>query len=424
MSRARKDLVVTVCGGGNGAHCSVGYIGHHADVKVNVLTTKPEKWSDSIKLTTATSTWADRGDFIGKINKCSDDAAEVIPESDVVLVAAPAHVHGPILRKVAGHVKEGAMVGTIFAQGGFDWIARDALGPEGMAKVKAIFGLQNIPWICKTTHYGSESRLLGPKKSLDVVSYPVEAVDDVASTVESLFDIPTSTIPNFLSVTLTPSNQIIHPARYAAIFHDYDGERTYTHDELKARSGLTLYEDFDALSTEYLARLDNELQIIKEALTAHFPQLNLSAVLPIKERIIKGYGKDVKDTSSLLQVMRTNVGYIGCGTPLTETSDGKFKPNVDSRLYWEDIPYGLCILKGLAEMLGDIPTPTINEMIYWHQQQMGKEYLNPDGNLNPLLTMETGAPSRYGLHALEDVVETSIPHSMMNYRSPTLRAVY
>lgn len=31
-----------------------------------------------------------------------------------------------------------------------------------------------------------------------------------------------------------------------------------------------------------------------------------------------------------------------------QVSPGRFTPNVDTRLFWEDIPYGLCILKNLA----------------------------------------------------------------------------
>ena len=32
-------------------------------------------------------------------------------------------------------------------------------------------------------------------------------------------------------------------------------------------------------------------------------------------------------------------------------SPGRFGPNVDTRLFWEDIPFGLCILKNLAGKL-------------------------------------------------------------------------
>ena len=92
---------------------------------------------------------------------------------------------------------------------------------------------------------------------------------------------------------------------------------------------------------------------IKEALCRQCPVLDLSFVPPIADRIVLQYGEDVKDRSSLKQIFCSNVGYKGCATPLTELEPGKFVPNVDSRLFWEDIPYGLCILKSLAEMLGE-----------------------------------------------------------------------
>ena len=135
-------------------------------------------------------------------------------------------------------------------------------------------------------------RILGPKKQLWVATYPVEAREATARVLEALFDIPCQTLPNFLNLTLTPSNQvgalallplaaprhyiplltppipphpsqIIHPARYYGIFKDWDGHRTYSKQELEARDGLTLYKGMDEFSAEWLAVLDNELQQIK-----------------------------------------------------------------------------------------------------------------------------------------------------------------
>lgn len=105
----------------------------------------------------------------------------------------------------------------------------------------------------------------------------------------------------------------------------------YSMEELEAAKSLELYEDFDPLSAELLACLDNELQTIKIGLNLHFPQLDLSAVPPITQRICKGYGDDVTDKSSLLQIMRTNKGYVGCGTPMSKTKLGKYRPNTGCR---------------------------------------------------------------------------------------------
>lgn len=49
-------------------------------------------------------------------------------------------------------------------------------------------------------------------------------------------------------------------------------------------------------------------------------------------------------------VFRTNTGYATVRIP-TKVVPGGVHPNTESRIFWEDIPYGLCILKDLAKML-------------------------------------------------------------------------
>ncbi|RLN96080.1 hypothetical protein BBJ28_00005058 [Nothophytophthora sp. Chile5] len=393
-SAAASVGVVTICGGGNGAHVAAAYLASNG-VRVQVLTRQPERWGAQLELTTAGSSWEAKGTLVGRLSLVSKHAKNVIPQSDVVIVAAPANAHPAILEAVAPYLKKGVALGALFAQGGFDWAAKKALGEQKLADVDL--------------------------KCLYVACYPVERKSDAATLMQTLFDIPCKTVANFLNLTLTPSNQIIHPARYYAIFRDWDGKRTYTHEELKQREGLTLYADFDEFSAEQLTMLDNELQQVKYALLQRFPALDLSDVLPMGDRVVKHYGEDVADRSSLLQIFRTNLGYAGCATPLDEVSKGQFQPALNSRLFWEDIPYGLCILKNMAEMLGNFPTPRIDFMIRWHQQHMGVTFLNPDGQLNASELWRTGAPNKYGIHSLEDLVSTSLPKEMRNYRHPRSR---
>ena len=63
--------------------------------------------------------------------------------------------------------------------------------------------------------------------------------------------------------------------------------RTYRQDEIP----WGLYTEFDAEAAEYLTLLDSELQAIKKALMSKCPDLDLSTVLPIRERIIQQYGR-------------------------------------------------------------------------------------------------------------------------------------
>jgi hypothetical protein len=50
------------------------------------------------------------------------------------------------------------------------------------------------------------------------------------------------------------------------------------------------------------------------------------------------------------------------------------------RYFQDDIPYGLCVFRYLADLV-DVSTPEIDRLIQWGQKIMQKEYL-VDGKLN------------------------------------------
>jgi hypothetical protein len=49
--------------------------------KINLLSRRPEVWSSQIKAYTKSSSWESKGDLVGKINKVSKEAKDVIPGS-------------------------------------------------------------------------------------------------------------------------------------------------------------------------------------------------------------------------------------------------------------------------------------------------------------------------------------------------------
>jgi opine dehydrogenase len=408
---------VTICGGGNGAHAAVAWIGSKSEYKVNLLTRRPQDWKKQVVVHCAGSSWESKGSITGTLNKVSANPAEVIPGSSIVIVAAPAHVHFAILKSIASHLDAGASVGSLYCQGGFDWAAQGALGMQGLSRLNCLWGLQNIPWICNLknpANYGKQSWIIGPKQKLFVAASPPSKAASMCAPIAALFDIPCTTVPNFLSLTLAPSNQIIHPARYWAIFRDWDGKKSYSHAELAARNGLTLYADMCEAGAENMAMLDNELQQIKFGLLRRYPQLDLSLVMPMGERIIFQYGPDVKDHSSLRKIFQTNLGYAGCATPKVMVSPGLYQPATKSRLFVEDIPFGLCILKSMAQML-NIPTPRIDFFIEWHQQYMDVKYIkNGSGVIDPAVIKGTGMPEAYGITSLDQLVSNSLPRGANN----------
>jgi hypothetical protein len=72
----------------------------------------------------------------------------------------------------------------------------------------------------------------------------------------------------------------------------------------------------------------------------------------------------------------------------------------DARYLVEDVPYGLVVTRGIAELAG-VKTPVIDQVITWSQERMGLGVFErwKAGWKRPDLS--TRAPQRYGIDRLE-----------------------
>lgn len=172
-----------------------------------------------------------------------------------------------------------------------------------------------------------------------------------------------------------------------------------------------LYEDLDDASAHEIQLLDDEIQAIKAELLKRFPRLTLNQVLPIKERVCAMYDGQISDKSSLKRIFNTNMGYSRVVFPMIPkdpAEPNKVVLNLKARFFWEDIPYGLVILKDIGRILG-MPLPACTKQIIWHQKFMGIRYVDEiTGELIPSSLDKTGAPSRYGIKTAEQLVQTSL----------------
>jgi len=113
----------------------------------------------------------------------------------------------------------------------------------------------------------------------------------------------------------------------------------------------------------------------------------------------------------LKRVFNTNLGYTRVVFPMIAPDAEKPDRvilNVNARFFWEDVPFGLVILKDIGRILG-VPTPHCTKQIVWHQKFMPVQYVNPEtGDFIEAMLKETGAPSAYGIDTPEKLVETSL----------------
>jgi hypothetical protein len=403
-TRQPSKIVITIVGGGNCSHIMAGIFGSKSNYEVRLLTRRPKEWYSQITV----EFQFNKPKIIGKISKISDDPSKIIPGSQWIIISSPVSAHLDILRNIAPFVSPGSYLGTVFAQGGFQYKAKQAFNEiKRSTNNIIIFGCQYIPWACRIKNYGKCAILLGNKQYLCVAKLPSVCpnVSKFDTEMTRLFGIPVLPLSNFLSITLTPSNQIIHPARMYGLFGKdfYDNKENdilYQHEPY-------FYRDLDDISAYLMQCQSDELQSLKKESLFRCPDLNLDSVIDLKERIVKMYGQEVEDESTLRSTISTNIGWTQLKCPMIPIySSNKlkgYKPDFSTRYMWDDVPYGLVVLRSVADLL-DVEVPYIDEVLYWGQRVMGKEYL-VDGKLCGKDIHETGAVSNFGILSPEELFE-------------------
>jgi hypothetical protein len=387
-------MQITICGGGNAAHTLAALISVRREYRVNIYTPlndEVELWRQGIEAGGGITAVSQDGVLVGRPHRVSDDPSTVVPGSQLVLLALPAFAHEIILPDIAPFLDDGVWVGALPARGGFDWAARDVLD-NGKRSV-VLFGLQTLPWACRIQEYGREVTILGTKSEVDLAAWPPNYAAEVAVLLSDLLGVPICPISSFLSLTLASTGQLIHPGVMYGLFRGWDG-RSYDEAPL-------FYQGIEATTAHVLQQLSHEVQLLRTRLEERFSDLDLSAVLPLYDWLGRAYGENIGDCSSLLNCFVTNSGYAGLRAPMRPSADG-LVPDFQARYLSEDVPYGLVVTRGIAE-LADLPTPNIDQVIAWSQDVLGKEYL-VDGELRGCSVAASRAPQRYGFRSLDEVI--------------------
>ncbi len=344
---------IAICGGGNVAHVLAGLLSQRKGLEIRVLTRKPGLWGESIRVLD------DQGrGTTGRPHSVSDQASEVIPGADLVILALPAFARAAVLETIAPHLTGSVWVGSFPGSGGFDWLAQKVL--QGASASVSVFGAQRVPHISRIIHYGTEVFGSPKKEGIAIAAIPQSRCSEIASILEDILQMPVSCLNNFLEITLATSNPILHPARMYTLFHDYAMGRFW-------QERILFYEGWDDAASELLIDMDREVH----GIFARIP-LDLSYILPMLEH----YG--VRNAQELTLKISGIASFKGIPTPMLETENG-FIPNFQSRYFTEDIPFGLLIIKGVAAITGTA-TPMIDTVITWAQEMMHKEYI-VDGKL-------------------------------------------
>ncbi|CAK9068714.1 Octopine dehydrogenase (OcDH) [Durusdinium trenchii] len=371
----KGEVVVTLIAAGNSGHVCAALIDGNTQgrVKVQLLTSRPELFQSlRPKVRFPNGEMQE-----GLLYRVSRNPAELIPNSDIVLWTGPVTSTKEVFEKLQPYFDaRRTCIGTIFAQGLVHVSAQRIFGPH-----VRFFALRNIPWLCRVVKAGEESAISGAKSAIGVMTCNLSE-EWVKRELEPLFVVqkcgkrePTlELLPDFCPVVFNPANQIIHPARYWAMFRNWRGVPLSKEEEPPE----WLYRDMDETAGQVLVVLDEELQALKDAYYQATGAEGCHHVIPLATRLLEQYGDQIADQSTMAKMVGTNKAYSMARTPVLRTMQGVM-PHPNHRVVTDDIGWGLCVLVSIAERLQDFgvqtPTTMMRMLIEWHQKIMKKEYL-------------------------------------------------
>lgn len=397
-----KMKKITVIGGGSSAHVLIPLLSN-TGLKVNLLTRKPDKWSDTIELDYIKPSGEFVRSFEGKIDKISDKPSDVVPGADIIILCMPVHVYRLTLARIAPFIDKykRVYIGTVYGQGGFNWMVNEIEEKFNLKETRAFaFGL--IPWICRTDIYGHKGIVYGAKP-VNVVA--TESEDDFRSLNPILFDKVVfewfgigkfKRATNFLSLTLALDNQIIHTSRMYGLFLE-SGGKWKSKDEVPY-----FYKDFSKVSARILKGLDGDYSKIRKKIKSIYKGKNFEFML---DYINLDNKTNLRDNKTYLDTFKNSSTLGAIETPVIE-KDGYWIIDTQHRFFKDDIFYGLCIAKSIAEKL-NIRTYHISKTLYWAQKMMGEKLIDnfkltihSDLKKHPL---KYGVPEAYGILTLDSL---------------------
>lgn len=385
---------VTICGGGNVGHVLACELARNVGLSVKLLSSSSKRvdsWSrrDGRPAVTIIEGNSKRN---GVLDEVTHDARSAVLGADLVILALPAHLVASALRRIAPYCSESMILGAIPGHGGFHWQVASTFEDVGFQPT--IFGFDRSPWTCRIIDRGRSVLVLGRKDAVGVFVEPRQATNVIAQKLAPLFDAQLNPLPTALHAILGATNQFVHPAIYYGKLRNWDGK--------PFNDPPMAYENTDIATAAVIVEADRECARVREKLNRLDPTLTLSTIPSILQRLGGRPTSTKLETRAVAHILSTKQSLRGLELPCFETLTG-WMPDFSSRFLTEDIPFGLCVIKSMAELL-DIPTPWIDKLVSWGQKQMGKEYIVAD-QLRGRDVEDSGSVWNFGLRSRSKLIQ-------------------
>lgn len=330
---------ITIVGGGNigtqfAVHCAEK--GH----EVTVYTSRPELYDGHLNIVDEDNTTTHEGDM----RMVTSNPDEAFRNAELIMITMPANMMRVIAATIYEYSDASSIIGVVPGNGGSECAFRNCI-----ERGNVFFGIERVPAIARLVEKGKTVRSTGYREELHVAALPKKYADMCAEIIKGIFDKKTIVIPNFLNLTITPSNPILHTTRLRTLFGDW-------HEGVVYQSVPLFYEEWDNASSELLIACDEEVQNICKALPDFELQYVKSLRIHYESPTVEKMTKKISSIAS----------FKGLTTPVVEVEGGVI-PDLLSRYFTADFSYGLSIIKQIADF-ARIKVPIIDETLSWYKR--------------------------------------------------------
>ena len=319
------------------------------------------------------------GDYSIAVDR-TDSIDVICNRCRVIIVTYPPSIFKRFNRMIEHRLRPGTILILMPGTGGSEYVFKELLN-DGCI----LIGMQRVPGVYRYNRKNNVATISGRRaEGLKVSSIPKMDRDELADMIRDIFLMDVKIMPNYLNITLTPSNPILHTSRLYALFKGGD------HDTVFDRNPL-FYGDWDDESSDILIRCDTELFSILNDLKG----LDTSGIRSLLDHYecdgIESMTKKISSIASLKHIP----------SPMIETNEG-YVIDWSSRYFTSDFPDGLMIIKSIG-LITSTPTPQIDEIIMWYQSMIGKEYIKSGRELGKD-SIECNIPQNNGIFTKEDLI--------------------
>ncbi len=316
----------------------------------------------------------------------------------MVILAVPAFLHSNYLAALAPYLEDGCLIVGLPGHCGFEFEVNHVLASA--MQHFTVVNFDALPWVARLSEFGRAVTVTATK---DVLVGAMQQRDPIGSRIPDPLPVlqhllgprPRLVITGHpLGITLRAPNASVHPPVMYSRWRDWDG--------VPLAEAPRFYTDLDELAASMIDGISRECVATAQAIMLAHPEADLSQVISAYDWEIDAYDALIADKTTLMTALRTNSGHAAARHPMKEVGLGKFVPDFAHRFLSEDIPFGLVVVRGIAEIAG-VETPTIDLILSWSQERLGRRYLTAAGLVGPDIAFSR-APQRYGLTTLHEIL--------------------